>query len=123
MKKAQEKVKQFHIKFNHPVADKILAMPPARADLRAKWMDEEIGEFLAATTITDQADAMADLIYFALGTMVEIGVDIENVFNIVHTANMEKSASVNGEKVKKPNEWIPPETKIYQEILEQMKNK
>lgn len=34
---------------------------------------EEIAEFLVAPDIYEQADAMIDLIYFALGTLVEWG--------------------------------------------------
>ena len=36
-------------------------------------LNEEVAEFLVAEDIYEQADAMIDLMYFALGTMVEMG--------------------------------------------------
>jgi len=40
--------------------------------------------------IVAQADALTDGIYFAMGSAVELGVDIEPVFEIVQGANMSK---------------------------------
>ena len=56
-------------------------------------MLEEINEFLDAVKeqdIVEQADAMIDTIYFALGTLVEMGVQPEQLFDIVQHANMSK---------------------------------
>ena len=57
---------------------------------RAKWMNEEVAEFLVAEDIYEQADAMIDLMYFALGTMVEMGLEPDELFEIVQQANMAK---------------------------------
>lgn len=54
-------------------------------------MLKEINEFLDAVKeqdIVEQADAMIDTIYFALGTLVEMGVQPEQLFDIVQHANM-----------------------------------
>lgn len=56
-------------------------------------MLEEINEFLDAVKeqdIVEQADAMIDTIYFALGTLVEMGVQPDILFKIVQHANMSK---------------------------------
>ena len=86
-------VKEFHKAFNHPIAEKPTLMPLKRAEKRYKWMKEEIDEFIEATEngdIYEQVDAMIDNIYFALGTLVEIGVYPEKIFEIVQNANMSK---------------------------------
>lgn len=57
---------------------------------RAKWMNEEVAEFLVAEDIYEQADAMIDTMYFALGTMVEMGLEPDELFEIVQQANMAK---------------------------------
>lgn len=78
-------------------------------------MREEIDEFIAADGLVDQIDAVIDLIYFALGTLVEQGVEADPYFELVHTANMAKlsgDGSVSrrdDSKVLKPAGWHPPE--------------
>lgn len=134
MNQAYQAVREFHKAFGHPVADQPQPMLPSRALKRVKWMHEEIDEFLHSTleskdtvdTITGQADAMIDLIYFALGTLVEMGVKPEELFNIVQRANMAKlhadgKAHYNADgKVVKPAGWQPPEPQLRAEIVVQM---
>lgn len=118
MNKQFYQVRHFHEAFNHPVARTPTFMPAARAEARAKWKREEIQEFLDATTVEDQADAMIDLIYFALGTLVEIGVPPEEMFNIVQEANMAKlwpdgkPRHREDGKIIKPEGWEAPEPKL-----------
>jgi predicted HAD superfamily Cof-like phosphohydrolase len=115
------KVKEFHKKFEHPVSEKPRALLQDRKEARAEWMREEINEFLEAGHIVDQADAMIDLIYFALGTMVEMGVKPAALLDIVQQANMSKLH--NGKpvfredgKVVKPEGWQPPEPMLKKEV-------
>lgn len=122
-----KKVKDFHKAFNHPIEEKPKIISKVQAKHRATWMREEIQEFLDANTIVDQADAIIDLMYFALGTMVEMGVNPEPIFNIVQNANMSKLWS-DGQvryrsdgKIMKPYGWEPPESKLNDEILKQSK--
>jgi predicted HAD superfamily Cof-like phosphohydrolase len=115
---ALRRVQRFHEAFDHPVAWLPAPLPATRAARRAVWMREEIDEFEAATMLVDQTDAMIDLIYFALGTLVELGVPAEAVFDVVHQANMSKKprtgAGVFGAdgKVEKPPGWVSPEQRI-----------
>ena len=106
-------VKEFHDKFGHGVSDVPVMLPKARAEKRYKWMLEEIDEFLEAEDIVEQADAMIDLIYFALGTLVEMGVKPEKPFEIVQQANMAKlwedgKPHYRDSKVIKPANWVDP---------------
>jgi predicted HAD superfamily Cof-like phosphohydrolase len=122
---AYDDVKEFHLRFGHPVRDEPTLLAAARAAARAAWMQEEVAEFLAADTIPDQADAMIDLIYFALGTLVEMGVRPEKLFDIVHAANMTKlwpdgQPRYRGDgKTIKPPAWVDPTDAICDEIERQ----
>ena len=122
-------VREFHRVFGHPAADVPTLMDGTRAAIRAKWMKSEIDEFLdpEKQTITDQCDAMIDLIYFALGTLVEIGVLPQPLMDIVHfDGNMKKLhigedgvgrvvKNADG-KVVKPADWVAPEPLLEAEI-------
>lgn len=91
-----KEVRNFHLAFNHPVASNPTLLTVDRAEARHSWMLEEINEFLDAVKkqdIVEQADAMIDTIYFALGTLVEMGINPQELFDIVHNANMRKILS------------------------------
>ena len=119
---AWAEVGDFHDCFGHPAPDSPALIEHKRAHLRSKWMCEEIDEFLVAATVVDQADAMVDLIYFALGTLVEMGVPPQEIFAIVHKANMSKlgpdgKVHYNSDgKVIKPASWCPPEPQILEYV-------
>ena len=89
-------------------------------------MRDEIDEFLSATDIYAQTDAMIDLIYFALGTLVEMGVEPDAAFEIVHNANMSKlwddgKPHYNADgKVVKPPSWVDPEP-LMKKLLDNTK--
>jgi hypothetical protein len=89
-------------------------------------MDEELREFRAAHDVTDQADAMIDLIYFALGSLVEMGVHPSPLFAIVQKANMSKlwedgkpRYDEDG-KIVKPPGWQDPAPLLAAEIARQV---
>jgi predicted HAD superfamily Cof-like phosphohydrolase len=72
---------------------------------------------------------MLDLIYFALGTMVEMGTLPQPLMDIVHyEGNMSKLHMIDGKptivkneigKVIKPADWVAPEPKLEQEVERQ----
>lgn len=118
MKKQYDQVKQFHETFNHPVADEVTFMKEDRASKRYAWMLEEINEFLEAEDVVEQADAMIDTIYFAIGTLVELGIEPTVLFDIVQEANMSKIWA-DGKphfnemgKTIKPEGWQDPHEKL-----------
>ncbi|MFI3302164.1 MAG: HAD family hydrolase [Rikenellaceae bacterium] len=119
MKKEWSDVKEFHDKFGHPCPEQPVMLDKKRALSRAKWMNEEVSEFLIADNIYEQADAMIDLLYFALGTMVEMGLEPDELFAIVQDANMSKlwpdgkpHYNPKDGKVIKPEGWEDPTPKI-----------
>ena len=93
-------------------------------------MAEELAEFsdacgmiasFSASTIDDvtndlagQADALVDLVYFAIGTAIMLGLPFEELWNDAHRANMTKvrGATHRGHPndVTKPEGWVPPKT-------------
>lgn len=125
MDKEWQDVREFQRAFGHPVADKPCCMSRERAEKRYKWMKEEIDEFLEAEgDIVEQADAMIDVMYFALGTLVEMGIKPDKLFNIVHHANMSKLWS-DGKphydqdgKTRKPTTWKDPHQDLERAIEE-----
>jgi predicted HAD superfamily Cof-like phosphohydrolase len=80
--------------------------------------------------VIHQADALADQLYFSFGSAVEIGVDIEPVFDIVQAANMSKLfTDENGRKyakcredgkIMKSPEFFSPEPFIEKEVKHQI---
>jgi predicted HAD superfamily Cof-like phosphohydrolase len=127
MQKQFEMVKQFQLAMNQPVATRPTAMDETRQQQRYEYMAEELMEFLGSTELVDQADAMIDLIYLAIGTLVELGVQPEPLFQIVQNANMSKlwedgKPRLNPEtnKVMKPPTFIRPEPLLQAEIERQV---
>jgi predicted HAD superfamily Cof-like phosphohydrolase len=119
MNKAWNEVKLFHQKFNHPISDTPVFLESQRAKNRAIWMMEEISEFLIAKDIYEQADSIIDLIYFALGTLVEMGIEPDDLFKIIQEANMTKlwedglpRYNKKDGKIIKPDNWENPCPKI-----------
>ena len=51
MKKEWNDVREFHRKFGHPVAEQPVMIAKKRALSRAKWMNEEVAEFLVAEEV------------------------------------------------------------------------
>lgn len=87
-------VKEFHRFFGHSIGKRPKFLDPERMKNRMKWQDEERQEFLdavAANDIVEAADAIADQIYFIIGTAVEMGIPLSHVWESVHTANMTKA--------------------------------
>ncbi len=84
--------------------------------------------------IAEQADAFVDIIYYILNASVKINLDLDGVFDVVHSANMAKRFSNfvtdDGDthrnvfvrshvgKVLKPPNWQPPD--VLSEITRQV---
>ena len=122
LEKGYEAVKEFHKAFNAPVGEEPHVFGKKDVRRRVEWMNEEITEFIQAENIYEQCDALTDLIYFALGTFVEMGVNPDKLFNIVQEANMSKlwadgkARYREDGKILKPETWVDPEPKIRAEI-------
>ncbi len=108
------------------IAETPRLQPPERANGRADWLTEEADELREATTIYDQADAYIDSIYFAIGGLVDLGIDPQPLWNIVHAANMAKiwpdgtvKRRADG-KVQKPPTWKDPTEALQEEVNRQI---
>jgi predicted HAD superfamily Cof-like phosphohydrolase len=131
LNKSYFQVRDFQLAFGHPVANRPTFIDSDRLAVRVKWTQEELQELLDAKTVVDQADAVIDAIYFLVGTMVEMGVKPDKLFDIVQEANMGKLHDVDGKlvpvykedgKVKKPENWqevYAPEPRLKAEVERQ----
>lgn len=94
MKKALNQVKEFHETFD--VYTQETPKLPSRKirSLRKKLIAEEHKEYKdgeKANDIVEIADALADSCYVILGTAVAYGIPLDEIFNIVHDSNMDKT--------------------------------
>jgi predicted HAD superfamily Cof-like phosphohydrolase len=110
---------QFHRAFNLPMRQMPSAdIDDALARLRVALLEEEVGEFVAASERSDLlgiADALADIVYVAYGTALTYGIDLDAVLQEVHRSNMSKLDS-DGKplirddgKVLKSERYFPPD--------------
>lgn len=123
-----EMVLRFHRTFTLPAQEHPTLVDSDRARSRAKWIAEEAHEFEVADTLVEQADALLDIIYLALGGLVEMGVRPDGPFRIVHEANMSKLWNDgkprirNDGKLLKPPEWASPKLALQLELDRQCKS-
>ena len=130
-------LRAFHQKFGLEYGGKPRALPPGLADLRAILLHEEINEYFGHTAyidnelqkppalqnqahltfhLSEQLDALVDLVYVALGNANLHGFDFKEAWRRVHAANMAKvraqrpSDSKRGSSfdVVKPIGWKAP---------------
>ena len=112
----------FHEKFDLLRHSSPVHLTQRKLDERVECMQEELTEFSTAVQTQDlaaMADALVDLVYFALGTAVMLGLPWVELWDDVQRANMGK---VRGETkrghrvdVTKPPSWKGPRTR---EILD-----
>lgn len=86
---------------------------------RSRFLAEELDEFATAVgeaNIVGVSDALADLIYIALGTAYQMGLPFDDIWKAVHSANMRKERGITkrGNKIDaiKPAGWVGPEAEI-----------
>lgn len=135
-------VGRFHIKFCLPIAHTCLmplsfidesltlsaspvrhnsAMRADEAKYRIDFLEEELKEFkegVLSGDLEQQADALADIVWVALGTAHHLGIDFDAVWNEVKRANMAKERAPDddsihkrgaAERIRKPEDWVPPD--------------
>jgi predicted HAD superfamily Cof-like phosphohydrolase len=92
---------------------------PVEFSQRVGFLEEELEELEVAHANRDMvgvADALADLVYVAIGTAHMMGIDFEQVFKAVHAANMQKLRGITKRGMVydaiKPEGWVGPEAKI-----------
>lgn len=115
MKTMFEMVRDFHTAFGQRVGTKPWLPYGDERALRMRLMKEEMKEYEQAeqnNDLNNLAVELADIIYIACGTAVSYGIPLDEVFNAIHAANMNKL--VDGKvirredgKIKKPDGWQP----------------
>lgn len=111
-------VKRFQEKFGQLVGDKPRHLTKRKLLERVAQMQEELDEFKLAVEVDDiaeQADALIDLVFFAMGTAVQMGLPWQALWNDVVRANMAKVPGVKPERgflvdCVKPEGWEGPKT-------------
>lgn len=117
-------VGDFHKKFNIPAYDprKLCAFPsPEILEYRLKFLKEEVSEFEKAVSekdLTEAVDAIADIIYVALGTAHYLNVPFSKVWEEVQRSNMDRELCTRencppdkqyrADMVIKPPGWVGP---------------
>lgn len=86
---------------------------------RGHYMQEELNEFLDGVETNDlaaMADALVDLVYFAKGTAIKLGLPWVPLWEDVQRANMAKERGVGKRGFKtdmiKPLGWVGPKTTL-----------
>ena len=112
-------VQQFHSKVLGIEDTLPTLILPVKFSQRVAFMEEEIEELGQAYINEDLvgvADALADLIYVAIGTAHMMGIDMDKVFKVVHAANMRKQRGITKRGMVydaiKPAGWVGPEAEI-----------
>ena len=114
-----EDVRAFQARFDQLVPGRVTHLTRRKLDERARFLEEELHEFRRATVVQDleqQADALVDLVYVALGTAVMLGLPWDELWRDVHAANMRKVRGTthrgNLKDVTKPPGWVGPDAEV-----------
>ena len=97
-------------------------------DFITRMVNDELDELKQAKDIGEQADALADAIYYLYDCAGKAGINLDKVLKIVHENNMSKIKGKKTEfaqdgKVEKPVGWVDPKETIAKEINRQIEKK
>ena len=101
MRTMTDQVMEFHRVYNAHINKKPELRDKKTARLRIGLLDEELNEYKEAIYTDDLveiADALADIMYVALGAAISYGIPIDEVFEEVHRSNMSK-LDANGKPI------------------------
>ena len=124
-----EDVAEFHrqILNQHDRSPQMLDMATMRA--RMLFLNEEVNELREAVILEDivgAADALADLVYVALGTAYLMGLPFDGIWAAVQKANMAKQPGMTkrgmANDAVKPEGWVGPEAEIQRAIEDETKS-
>lgn len=112
-----EDVTEFHRKFGLLSHDKPVHLTKRKLLERIEFLEEELDELKRAIEtqdLADQADALVDIVYVAMGTADMLGLPWDQLWADVQRANMAKERGVtkrgHAVDVTKPVGWIGPQT-------------
>lgn len=117
----QEAVRKFHLESGlesrrtpHPMQERPNFMLEFRSSL-IKEETEEALEALASGSLVEISKELADVLYVVFGTAVALGIDLEEIFYIVHESNLEKLSSIERRedgKILKGKNYRDPKERI-----------
>ena len=117
-------VHQFTLACKENLPDRPTRISNKRIAFIRKMVNDELDELEQSQTITEQADALVDAIYYICDFAATHGINLDPLFEIVHGANMQKV--VDGKvirredgKILKPDGWENPGPKLDAEIERQ----
>lgn len=120
------KVREFTVACNDDVPDRPVLLTETKVTFVHEMVNDELAELAEAKTITEQADALVDAIYYLCDCAAKHGMNLDPLFEIVHAANMKKV--VNGKvlrredgKILKPATWTDPKASLEEEMERQLR--
>lgn len=122
----------FRDKMKLPMSNNPHLLTPEETSYFARFIMEELSEYLRANeeqNLVGAADAIVDLVYVALGAAHAMGLPFEELFDVVHKANLKKEPanefcrSIRGNQydVIKPVGWEAPEPEMEKIINKAIK--
>jgi predicted HAD superfamily Cof-like phosphohydrolase len=89
-------------------------------ELYKRLIQEEVSELAESKSVTDELDALIDIMVVTAGAIHSMGVDAEGAWKEVYRSNMAKVDPATGKvrkredgKVLKPANWEPPRLERY----------
>lgn len=116
----RDDVRWFQSFFEVPMASQPSLLNEELFRFRAKFLHEEIMEFIEghnAGNLCDAADALVDLAYVLHGTALMMGLPWDDLWTEVHKKNMQKVRVLHVDEskrgsvydIRKPKGWTPPD--------------
>ena len=109
----QAMVREFHRKYDAPIQSAPRQIGAKDRLRRARLIISEASEFLEAAdtdNFVEMVDALADILVVTYGAAIEMGVDLEPVFQEVQRSNMSKDGGKDaGGKILKGPSFRPPD--------------
>jgi predicted HAD superfamily Cof-like phosphohydrolase len=89
-----DKVGEFRRAMYLPIGASPCLLPASQTSYFARFILEELSEYMRAVeegSLVDAADALVDLVYVTLGCAHAMGLPFDELLDVVHDANMQKS--------------------------------
>lgn len=116
-------VQVFQTAVGHPDGKYLQFLQGNELKRRVDWTADEVREFAEATDIVEQARELGDIIWFAIGSLVCMGVKPSDVLGPIIRANLSKISDdgyvkyrESDGKVQKPEGWKSPHEGIKYNI-------
>jgi predicted HAD superfamily Cof-like phosphohydrolase len=131
MNKLTDKIDQAYQKYGLAYQGEPRHLSAEEKQYRISCLREEIEEYNEAETLTDQYDALIDLLVFTVGSLYRHGFPLQEGFDAVMACNLQKvpgnnphkadiaRAEYKGIDLVKPEGWTGPEDKLCQILVEQ----